>query len=138
MKKLKLPVEEFTTPNPVTAVENTALDDLENLMTVHGVRHIPITRDGLIVGIVSDRDLRVAGALSMREKMLVLAKDIMVSNPVTVNSGASLDDVAFQMSKNKIGSVIVNDESDEFFGIFTSTDALNALIEIVRSEKSLQ
>jgi acetoin utilization protein AcuB len=58
----------------------------------------------------------------------------MALNPITVNSQTSLDEVAFEMSKNKIGSVIVNDEEDKFLGIFTATDALNALIEIARDQ----
>jgi acetoin utilization protein AcuB len=59
----------------------------------------------------------------------------MASDPVTVNSQASLDVVAFEMSQNKIGSVLVNDENEKFLGIFTVTDALNALIEIARSSQ---
>ena len=59
----------------------------------------------------------------------------MASDPVTVNSQASLDEVAFEMSQKKIGSVIVNDENENFLGIFTVTDALNALIEIARSSQ---
>lgn len=133
MNQLHLPVEEFTTPNPVTASETTSIDELANLMRRHEVRHLPIVREERVVGIVSDRDLKVVSALTAREKMLLQASDIMVNNPVTVNAGASLDKVAFEMSQNKIGSVIVNDENDQFLGIFTATDALNALIEIIRS-----
>lgn len=132
MSQLHLPVEEFTTPNPVTATENTMIEDLSLLMKEHHIRHIPILRENRVVGIVSDRDLRVVSGLTAREKMLVQARDIMVPDPITVSSETSLDEVAFEMSQNKIGSVIVNDESDKFLGIFTATDALNALIEIAR------
>ncbi|MGZ3722566.1 MAG: CBS domain-containing protein [Bdellovibrionales bacterium] len=132
MSKLKVSVEEFTTPNPVTATENATLDDLNRLMKDFEIRHLPITRDGQVVGIVSDRDLRLASGLTSGEKRLVLASDLMASNPVTVSAGATLDEVAFEMSKSKIGSVIVNDENDRLLGIFTATDALNALIEIAR------
>ena len=135
MNKLNLPVEEFTTPDPVTAVETTSIDDLIRMMKEHEVRHLPIVRGERVVGIVSDRDVRVASGLSSHEKMLVEAKHIMASDPVTVSSQASLDEVAFEMSQNKIGSVIVNDENDKFLGIFTVTDALNALIEIARSSE---
>ena len=38
------------------------------------------------------------------------------------------------MSQKKIGCVIVNDENDNFFGIFTVVDALNALVEITRDD----
>ncbi len=134
MERLNLPVEEFTTPNPVTASIDTPVDKLVQLMQEHEIRHIPIVKDNDVVGIISERDLRIAASLSSREKMQVRAEDIMVTNLVTVSSGASLDEVAFEMSQKKIGSVIVNDENDMLLGIFTVTDALNALIEITREK----
>lgn len=133
MNRLIVPVEEFTTPNPITAREDTLVDELGQLMKKHGVRHIPIVKAGAVVGVVSDRDLRVVSCLSSKEKNLVRAGDIMVPEPVTVSSDMSLEEVAFEMSERKIGSVLVRDENDEFLGIFTVTDALNALIEISRS-----
>lgn len=136
MSQLSLPVEEFTTPNPVTVGEVADLDELNRLMKQHKVRHLPVLRGENVVGIVSDRDCRVASGLSQREKMLVQARDIMATDPVTVSAGESLGDVAFEMSEKKIGSVIVNDENDKFLGIFTVTDALNALIEMTRASKS--
>lgn len=136
MSRLNMPVEEFTTPDPVTAAESTSIEELSKLMKENGVRHIPIVRGERVVGIVSDRDIRVASGLSAREKMLVRASDIMVSDPVTVSSQTSLDEVAFEMSESKIGSVIVNGDGDEFYGIFTVTDALNALIEIARESQN--
>lgn len=133
MSQLGLPVEEFTTPNPVTAGEDATLDELNQLMRRHNVRHIPILRGKGVIGVVSDRDCRLASGLTQCEKTLVRAADVMTSDPVTVSAGESLDKVAFEMSENKIGSVIVNDENDKFLGIFTATDALNALIEIARA-----
>lgn len=132
---LKLPIEEFTTPNPVTAGEDEVLDNLNHLMKENGIRHIPILKNGKVVGVISDRDLKVASGLSRSEKELVLAADIMSMNPVTVSAGSTLEEVAFEMSKSKIGCVIVNDENDQLLGIFTVTDALNALIEIARGDQ---
>lgn len=129
-------VEEFTTPNPVTADEDSTIDQLVALMRQNNVRHIPILREDKVVGIVSDRDCRVASGLAPSEKLMVRAADIMATDPVTVSAGDSLDEVAFEMSEHKIGSVIVNDESDNFLGIFTASDALNALIEIIRKAKA--
>lgn len=134
MEKLKLPVEEFTTPDPITASEDASTDELRDLMAKHGIRHIPIVKAGQVVGIVSERDLKVVSGLELSEKQLVRASDIMARDPVAVDSQATLDDVAFEMSSRKIGSVIVN-EGSKFLGIFTSTDALNALIEITRSAR---
>ena len=138
MSHLKLPVEEFTTPDPVTANENASVSELTELLRVHGFRHIPIMKAGKVVGIVSDRDLKLVSGFSALEKYLLQAGDFMSRNPVTVCSADSLDQVALLMSKNKIGSVIVNDTADNFLGIFTETDALNALIEISRGQADLE
>jgi acetoin utilization protein AcuB len=138
MEQERLRVEEFTTPNPITATENTSVEEMVQLMKENGIRHLPITRGEQVVGIISDRDLKVAMGLNAQERRLIRAADIMVCEPVTVRSETTIDEVALEMSKNKIGSVIVNDSDDNFFGIFTATDALNALVEVVRGSKTDQ
>jgi len=130
---LRLPVEEFTTPNPITATEDMSIDEVLHLMSEHGVRHLPVVRDDEVVGVISDRDLRLARGLSDEHKFQVRAGDIMSAEPVAVNADMPLDDVAFTMSDRKIGSVIVNERDGTLLGIFTVTDALNALIEITRA-----
>lgn len=132
MLPLNLPVEEYTTPNPVTAREDMLIDDLRRLMEAHGIRHLPIVRGGTVVGVISDRDARLVAGLDFEQKLQVRAADIMAPDPLTVSAATPLDEVAYAMSDKKIGSVIVNDENGRFLGIFTVTDALNALIEIAR------
>lgn len=132
-RRINLTVEEFTTPNPITADENDGVEPMRSLMREHGIRHLPITRGNEIVGIVSQRDLAVLAGLDLDKQVQVRASDLMSPDPVTVRASDALDDVAYRMSERKIGSVIVLDDSGAPFGIFTATDALNALIEIVRN-----
>lgn len=132
MLPANLPVEEFTTPDPITVTEDMSIDELNMLMSEHGIRHLPVVRDGMPVGVISDRDVRLFTGLSVAEKFQVCAGDIMSPEPLTVNSTTPLDEVAFLMSENKVGSVIVL-EDGQLLGIFTATDALNALIEVIRS-----
>ncbi len=133
MLPTRVPVEEFTTPDPVTAGEDMTIDELRQLMEIHGIRHLPVIRGNTVVGVVSDRDVRLVAGLTVAEKLQVRAADIMAADPLTVKSTAPLDEVAYAMSEKKVGSAIVNDEQGRFLGIFTSIDALNALIEIVRN-----
>lgn len=129
-----IPVEEYTTYNPVTGAEEMSPDTLRSLMQAHNIRHLPIVREGKVVGVISDRNLRFAQTLSEAHKIQITAADIMATDPVMVTSAAMLDEVAFVMSEKKIGSVIVIDEeTKDFIGIFTLTDALNALIELTRA-----
>lgn len=129
-----IPVEEYTTYNPVTGTEDMSPDVLRGLMQAHSIRHLPIVRDNKVVGVISDRNLRFAQTLSEAHRIQITAADIMAPDPVMVTSGAMLDEVAFVMSERKIGSVIIIDEETQnFIGIFTLTDALNALIELTRA-----
>ncbi len=136
MKIVTLPVEEFTTPDPIMITLDTALDEIMMLMAGSGVRHLPVVGEGKVVGIISERDLRLYSSLSDAEKYQVKAEDIMSPNPITVSKNMPLDEVAFLMSEKKVGSVIVvENDDDQLFGIFTATDALNALVEIIRKAK---
>lgn len=126
-------VEEFTTPYPVTTNEDQTVDELHQLMQDLSVRHLPVLRGDAVVGVISDRDLRLARGLSEQHKIQIRAGDLMNADPVTVSAATPIDEVALKMSERKIGSVLVNDASGKLIGIFTITDALNALIEISRS-----
>jgi|SRR5690554_4389055 len=130
--QVRVPVEEFTTPDPIIAETGTSIDEVWRLMDRHGVRHLPVVRDDEVVGVVSDRDVRVVLGLSAAEKLQVQAADVMSTDLVTVTNDTPLDEVAYLMSNKKVGSVLVKDQAGDLVGIFTITDALNALIEIVR------
>ncbi len=134
MTSRKMPVEEFTTPDPVTASEAMTVDELRALMDRHGIRHLPVLRGGTAVGVVSDRDVRVVLGLDVAAKHQVCASDIMAVDPLTVAASTPLDRVAYAMSDQKVGSVIVTDDDGQFYGIFTASDALNALVEIARGD----
>ena len=125
-------VEEFTTPEPITATEDMMIEDLRFLMDEHGIRHLPVVRGDSIVGVISERDVRLVSGLTSEEKRQVRASDIMSPDPLIVSASTRLDDVAYAMSERKVGSAIVTDADGKLLGIFTATDALNALIEIVR------
>lgn len=135
VRRIDLTVDEFTTPNPVTADEEMGVEEMDRLMREHDIRHLPITRGREVVGIVSQRDLAVLAGLDLGHKAQVRAGDLMSPDPVAVRTSDPLDDVALRMSEQKIGSVIVLDDGGDLYGIFTATDALNALVEVVRGDE---
>lgn len=133
MSNFNIPVEEFTTPDPITADENMLVDELVALLESNSIRHLPvINAEEKVVGIISERDLRLVKGLDLVSHQHIRANDIMTPDPVTVIASTPIDEVAFIMSEKKIGSMLVNDDSGKLLGIFTASDALNALIEIIR------
>jgi len=131
---LQISVDQFTTPSPVTAPPDAGFEDLREKMKEGGFRHLPIVDQGKVVGLISQRDLKLLEGLGDLSKQ-VSAADFMKTDLLIVDSQSSLEDVAAKMAAMKVGSAIVRGESQEIVGIFTSTDALNALIEILRGRQ---
>ena len=49
--------QDVMTPNPATVSPQTSVAEVWDLMRQHAVRHMPIVDRGVLVGMVSDRDL---------------------------------------------------------------------------------
>jgi CBS domain-containing protein len=124
-------VDEYTTPAPVTASRYTPLARIMDLMSDLRIRHVPIEEDGRLIGIVSDRNVREVARSSDLDDLV--AEDVMIANPITVETGTALETVALAMAETKIGSVIVC-EHGRIQGIFTAIDAMNALVELARGD----
>ena len=131
-KTFDIPVDEYSSPIQLKGSREMTVTYLRHLMKEKGFRHVPILEDGVPVGIVTDRDISLITGLKFSEDFL--ASDIMVEDPYCVQSGTSLEEVAFEMSQRKIGSAIVLNPEGKADSIFTSVDGLNAIIEIMRGE----
>ncbi len=129
---LDIQVEEFASPIEAFATENMTLEDMLGILKIKGFRHLPVLKDKKPIGMISIRDLNLLKNLNQHFDLR--AKDIMSQDPFCVLEGASIGDVAFDMSEKKIGSAIITNLKGEAESIFTSVDALNALVEIVRGE----
>lgn len=131
-KILKIAVEEFTTPCPITVSKHVTIGDISVLMERHGIRHVPVVEGNIAIGIISDRDVKLLGKFQGWQSFNV--GEYITQEPFTVTYDSKIDEVAYEMSSRKIGSAVVIDEDGKITGIFTSTDALNALVEVVRGE----
>ena len=62
---LKQPVREFMTRQIITVGRNTSLGEITRLMVEHNIKRLPVVEDGLLVGIVTRRDvIRAFAALN--------------------------------------------------------------------------
>ena len=129
---MNVSVEEYTSPILVTIDPGASLDQAIELMQENGIRHLPVVRDEKVIGIVSERDLLLHVGKNWTSMMKV--GDMMSTNLLSVHINDTLGDVAYQLSTEKVGSAIVLDNEENLFGIFTTTDALNALVEIMHQQ----
>ena len=117
-----LTVEEFTTPCAVYVHPETSLKEARRIMEKEKIRHLPV---------ISERDVLFMEGRQELENETVT--NVMQPDPYCTSSDTKISDVALCMSENKYGSAIIFD-SEGNLGIFTSIDALNALVEVVRGE----
>ncbi len=129
--KYKTKVSDTMTKHPYLANRKMTVKEAAHFMQECRIRHLPVIENNKIVGIVSDRDLQRAG--SFRGPGELSVGDVMTQNPYCVRKGANIAQVARTMAKERIGSVIVLDEQDQVIGIFTTTDAMILLSEIIET-----
>jgi hypothetical protein len=104
---------------------SVALRRMQELKT----RHLPVLEEGRLKGIISDRDVALAEAFGLNPEQ-VSVEEAMCSEPYTVSSHTPLSRVARAMAAHKYTCAVVTD-SGELRGIFTTTDALRALSEVL-------
>lgn len=127
----KMPqVREYMTLAPVTIAANCPLTTIRAMMRDYGVRHLPVKRNGDIVGIVSDRSVKSALAAG---RGTLTAEDVMVTDPFWVTPDTELDLVVAEMAEEKYGSALVKDDWGNLLGIFTTIDACHALRQILET-----
>lgn len=104
------------------------------LMVEHQIRHLPVQDEGVLVGILTDRDLKRAldPDLGMPPKQELFVSDVFVPEAYVVDGAEPLDTVLEYMATHHIGSALVT-KKEKLVGIFTATDACRLLCEHLRS-----
>ncbi len=127
------------TANPFTISPDQTIPDAHEIMTTHGIRRLPVMKNGKLVGIVSKEDITKyspskATTLSMGEITYLLSKTkismIMTKDPVTISSNALLEEAATLMRDNDISFLPVVDDG-KLVGIITESDIFDAFIELL-------
>ena len=103
--------------DPITIrPENKIVDALELMKQFH-ISGVPVTVDGKLVGILTNRDLRFETDLG-RPISEVMTKE----NLVTVSPGITLEESKVLLHKNRIEKLLVVDEQNNLKGLITIKD----------------
>jgi acetoin utilization protein AcuB len=108
--------------------------NMERMMDEHAIRHLPVQENGMVIGIVSERDLhhRVKREAPRVEKDRILAREIMVPDPYIVPFRAPLNEVVVEMARRRIGSVLVQRQG-KLAGILSAMDVCRIFGEYLES-----
>jgi acetoin utilization protein AcuB len=122
----------YMTRSPVTVDRTTKMGRALRIMEDQGFRHLPVVDGGRLVGLVSERELKIVEHMQGVDSALCIVGDFILSPPFHVTADAHLRDVARAMAEKKFGSAVVVD-GEQVIGVFTTTDALKALAIVLGS-----
>lgn len=123
-------VQKFMSYDPVSLDADKAIVDAENLMRDLGIRHLPIVENGTVVGILSDRDIKLAKSI-VQAADAIQVRHICQNDVYCVEPNTPIDVVVDTMADHQYGSAVVV-QNGKLVGIFTTVDACRTLAEITR------
>ncbi|MBN2384059.1 CBS domain-containing protein [bacterium] len=129
-------VSRFMTSKVITASPEDGIRETFFRMRQYRVRHLPVVdKDGALVGIISDRDLRrpdwvdetldIAHAYQLDDNLDV--GDMMTPHVVSVHTYDRIDKAIDLLLEHRFGALPVLNKEEELVGILSAYDLLKAL-----------
>ena len=132
-------VRDVMTKDVATLGRNESLTVADDVMRLGRIRHLPIVdSEGDLAGIVSQRDLFHSGLLralgygthaKQQALSLLVLKEAMKTDVVTISPDAPLAQAAKTMLDRKIGCLVVT-EGKKIVGIITESDFVKLAAQV--------
>jgi acetoin utilization protein AcuB len=128
-------VRDIMTAKPITVDPETPMLEARQRMLEERIRHLVVLHDARVVGIVTDRDIRLnlpspATSLSVWEINYLLARvtvgGVMTTSVIVVDPDRSIAEAARIVMDHKIGALPVV-EDGRLVGIVTESDFVRAM-----------
>jgi IMP dehydrogenase len=103
--------------DPITVAPEQKISEAQEIMNRFGISGLPVTKNGRLVGILTNRDLRFERRLD-RLVSEVMTKDKLI----TVKPGVGLDEAKELLHQHRIEKLLVVDDNFELRGLITVKD----------------
>jgi acetoin utilization protein AcuB len=137
----KVRVVDVMTEAPLTVTPSQSAGDARQLMSERGFRQLPVVEGSKLVGIVSDRDIRlcVGGEFGIdpeaREAALrTPVAALMTREIITLSPQDSLEQALQILIDARVGGIPVVDPSAGLLGIVTYVDLLRCFLDRIEEE----
>ena len=131
------PISEIMTKEVITLKTSDSLEYAEHLFKSEHIRHIPVVKNKIVIGMLSYTDLlRISFADAVDEDAgtvdsvvynMFTIEQVMAKNLVSVTPDTTIKSVAEMLAKREFHAIpIIN--NTELVGIVTTTDLINFLL----------
>ena len=128
-------IKALMTPFPYSIAAHAPLEEAQEFMHAKSIRHLPVTRDGALIGMLTDRDIKlVLGPDFAYPKLGDLSvEEVMLPKAYSVDLNERVDTVLAHMAEHHLGSALIT-RKGKLVGIFTVTDACQAFCAFLREQ----
>ena len=127
-------VKDCMTKDPITISTTEDVQYGFYLLKKHDIRQMPVTDNGAIKGIITERDLRMV----IEKEYGIKIEATMSKNLQTVTEDDSIETAAKIIHDNKYNALPVLNNKDILVGIVTVTDVIEGLLNIINNEKHIE
>ena len=106
--------------DPITVPPNMSVRDVLALTRLHKISGVPVLDGQLVVGIVTNRDLRFETQLDQPVRNIMTPRDRLV----TVHEGATVEEGKALIHKHRLERVLVVNDAFELRGLITVKDII--------------
>ena len=117
-------VSKWMSKKVISVQSNDSVIKAQLLLNDHNINRLPVMDKGMLVGIVTARDLRILPSETLR------IKNVMTKNPVTVSWNYTIGETAEILLQHDISGVPVVDEDGHVIGIITKGDLFRVLVPL--------
>lgn len=128
-------IKSVMTPFPYSVEVGAPIREAQEFMRVHKIRHLPVTDAQSLIGVLTDRDIKLflGPDFDYPDQKEVTVRDVYMDHPYIVDLNERLDKVLQTMAEKHIGSVLVT-RNGKLAGVFTSTDACESFAAFLRDQ----
>ena len=123
-------IQHHMTAAPHSVGSEQTISRAASMMSEFHIRHLPVLHGGRLLGILTDRDIKLIESFRDVDPTKITVAEAMTEEPYTVNPDTPLDEVVRTMASKKYGSAVVV-QNHKVVGIFTTVDACSTLAELL-------
>ncbi|MFT2097557.1 CBS domain-containing protein [Marinomonas sp. 2405UD66-6] len=125
--------QDIMTHNVISVDMDDRLPDIKKIMETHEFHHLPVTDNGKLVGIISDRDLlrlispfinKVSEQPRDTDTLNRAAHQVMTRQPIAVKAETSIEEILTWFKQLDISCLPVIDEDEQVIGMISWRDLI--------------
>ena len=125
-------IQKYMTYVPRSIGYDQTLAQASEFMRKLHIRHLPVLKDGELVGILTDRDIKLVLGFKNVDPNHLKVEEAYTGDPYFTSPDSPLNEVVAHMAEKKFGCALVVDNG-KLVGIFTEVDAYKALSDLLET-----